>query len=114
MFIYVILLSFSCLQKSAKMIPITKVDHFWINPCGLDKEPLNKDCGINTILNKAIINKTLQYCLLDAHKALEDAKNLQIYLVSLGYFNLKKLSDEIHNSNIFMIQAYPNFLRTIS
>lgn len=100
MFIYAIFLSFACLQKPAKMIPITKVDDFWINPCGLDKEPLNKNCGINTILNKAIINKTLQYCLLDTHKALEDAKNLQVYLVSLGCFNLKKLSGEIQFKHI--------------
>lgn len=94
MFIYVIFLSFIFLQKPAKMVPIKKVDHFWINPCGLHKEPLNEDCGINSILNKTIINKTLQYCLLDIYKALEDAKNLQVYLVSLGYFNPKKLSGE--------------------
>lgn len=95
MFLYIIFLSLACLQKSAKMMPITKINDFWINPCGLDEEPLNKDCGINSILNKALINKTLQHCLLGVRKALEDAKNLQVYLVSLGYFNLKKLSGEI-------------------
>lgn len=92
MFIYVIFLTFACLQKSAKMIPTTKVDHFWINPCGLHKEPPNKDCSINSILNKTIINVTLQYCISDLQRASEDAKKLQVYLVSLGF---KKLSDEI-------------------
>lgn len=87
MYIYIIFLTFASFQNSAKMIRTTKTDHFWINPCGLHKEPPNKDCSINSILNKTIINVTLQYCISDIQRASEDAKNLQIYLVSLGYFN---------------------------
>lgn len=87
MFIYILFLIFASFQNSAKMIRTTKKDPFWINPCGLHKEPPNKDCSINSILNKTIINVTLQYCISDIQRASEDAQKLQVYLVSLGYLN---------------------------